>query len=52
MSYPTNTLTHEVETLWYRAPEILLGDNNYSLPVDIWSMGCVFAEILEKKPLF
>ena len=47
-----NTLTHEVETLWYRAPEILLGEKHYSLTVDVWSIGCVFAEILEKKVLF
>jgi len=49
---PIKTLTHEVETLWYRAPEILLGQKAYSLPVDIWSVGCIFAEMVEKKPLF
>jgi cyclin-dependent kinase 2 len=51
-SVPIRTLTHEVETLWYRAPEILLGQKEYSLPVDIWSIGCIFAEMVEKKPLF
>ena len=43
---PMNTLTHEVETLWYRAPEILLGAKSYSLPIDVWSIGCIFAELL------
>jgi cyclin-dependent kinase 2 len=49
---PIHTLTHEVVTLWYRAPEILLGQKEYSLPVDIWSVGCIFAEMITKKPLF
>lgn len=49
---PIGTLTHEVVTLWYRAPEILLGQKEYSLPVDIWSVGCIFAEMAQKKPLF
>jgi len=51
-SLPIHTLTHEVVTLWYRAPEILLGQKEYSLPVDIWSIGCIFAEMAQKKPLF
>ena len=49
---PVQTLTHEVETLWYRAPEILLGTSRYSLPVDVWSVGCIFAEMVTNKPLF
>ena len=49
---PIGTLTHEVVTLWYRAPEILLGQKEYSLPVDIWSIGCIFAEMAQRKPLF
>ena len=36
---PIKTLTHEILTLWYRAPEILLGQKEYSTPVDIWSVG-------------
>jgi cyclin-dependent kinase 2 len=44
--------THEVITLWYRAPEILLGVKYYSTTVDIWSVGCIFAEMLTKKALF
>jgi serine/threonine protein kinase len=39
-------------TLWYRAPEILLGAPDYSTPVDVWSAGCIFAELVTKKPLF
>ncbi len=37
---PVRTYTHEVITLWYRAPEILLGARQYSTPVDIWSIAC------------
>ncbi|XP_014816049.1 PREDICTED: cyclin-dependent kinase 2, partial [Calidris pugnax] len=40
---PVRTYTHEVVTLWYRAPEILLGCKYYSTAVDIWSLGCIFA---------
>lgn len=39
-------------TLWYRAPEILLGTEHYSTPVDIWSIGCIFAEMTNNAPLF
>lgn len=49
---PYDTLTHEVVTLWYRAPEILLGAQTYSISIDIWSIGCIFAEMIQKKPLF
>eukprot|EP00096_Caligus_rogercresseyi_P014254 TRINITY_DN6753_c0_g1_i2.p1 TRINITY_DN6753_c0_g1~~TRINITY_DN6753_c0_g1_i2.p1 ORF type:complete len:219 (-),score=53.33 TRINITY_DN6753_c0_g1_i2:248-904(-) len=49
---PVRVYTHEVVTLWYRAPEILLGSNKYSCPIDIWSIGCIFAELCNKKPLF
>lgn len=49
---PLRNYTHEVVTLWYRAPEILLGSQLYSLPVDIWSTGCIIAEMITKKPLF
>ncbi|KAK1905476.1 Cyclin-dependent kinase 1 [Dissostichus eleginoides] len=44
--------THEVVTLWYRAPEVLLGSPRYSTPVDVWSTGTIFAELATKKPLF
>ena len=49
---PLRTYTHEVVTLWYRAPEILLGGRQYSTGVDMWSVGCIFAEMATKKPLF
>jgi len=44
--------THEVVTLWYRAPDVLLGSQNYSTQVDIWSVGCIFAEMVNGRPLF
>jgi len=44
-SLPVKTYTHEVVTLWYRAPEILLGTKVYSASVDIWSIGCIFFEM-------
>ncbi|ELU06525.1 hypothetical protein CAPTEDRAFT_148267 [Capitella teleta] len=49
---PIRVYTHEVVTLWYRAPEVLLGSQRYSTPVDIWSIGCIFAEMVKKRPLF
>lgn len=49
---PLRTYTHEVVTLWYRAPEILLGGRQYSTGVDMWSIGCIFAEMVTRKPLF
>jgi cyclin-dependent kinase len=44
--FPIKTYTHEVVTLWYRCPEILLSSKHYSLGVDLWSTGCIFAEML------
>lgn len=49
---PIKTYTHEVVTLWYRCPEILLGQRAYALGVDLWSTGCIFAEMVQRKPLF
>ncbi|XP_066093562.1 cyclin-dependent kinase 3 isoform X2 [Saccopteryx bilineata] len=49
---PLRTYTHEVVTLWYRAPEILLGSKFYSTAVDTWSIGCIFAEMVTCKALF
>jgi cyclin-dependent kinase 2 len=49
---PVRQYTREVITLWYRAPEILLGSKQYSTPVDLWSIGCIFAEMAMQKPLF
>jgi len=41
--------TREVVTLWYRSPELLYGKTNYTLAVDIWSLGCIFAELILRK---
>lgn len=49
---PMRTYTHEVVTLWYRAPEILLGSKYYTTSVDIWSLGCIVAEMFTKTALF
>ncbi|XP_057243792.1 cyclin-dependent kinase 2 [Malurus melanocephalus] len=49
---PVRTYTHTVVTLWYRAPEILLGCKFYSTAVDIWSLGCIFAEMITRRALF
>ncbi len=51
-SQPTKPYTRDIVTLWYRAPEILLGSEKYSIPIDMWSVGCIFAEMVNKKPLF
>ncbi|EEF32385.1 ATP binding protein, putative [Ricinus communis] len=44
-------LTSRVVTLWYRPPELLMGSTSYGVSVDLWSVGCVFAELLVGKPL-
>uniref|UniRef100_UPI00358E176C cyclin-dependent kinase 1-like isoform X3 n=1 Tax=Myxine glutinosa TaxID=7769 RepID=UPI00358E176C len=44
--------THEVVTLWYRAPELLLGAVRYSTPIDCWSIGTIFAEMAQARALF
>lgn len=49
---PIRPLTHEIVTLWYRAPEILLGCKTYALPVDMWSVGTIIAEMATKSVLF
>jgi len=48
---PVRSYTHEVVTLWYRAPDVLMGSRRYSTPVDIWSVGCIFAEMANGRPL-
>lgn len=45
-------MTEYVATRWYRAPEIVLGSNKYSKAVDVWSIGCILAELLNGKALF
>ncbi|KAF5741148.1 cyclin-dependent kinase G-2 [Tripterygium wilfordii] len=49
---PLKPYTHLVVTLWYRAPELLLGAKQYSTAIDMWSLGCIMAELLAKEPLF
>ncbi|GMP60866.1 hypothetical protein CsSME_00023555 [Camellia sinensis var. sinensis] len=49
---PIREYSPEVVTLWYRPPEILLGSRVYSTPVDVWSVGCIFAEMVMHQPLF
>lgn len=44
--------TNKVVTLWYRAPELLLGSTNYTTQIDMWSLGCIFAELLTGEILF
>jgi serine/threonine protein kinase len=52
LSYPAPAaLTQTVVTLWYRAPEVLLGATNYSFPIDVWSVGCILGELLLNQPL-
>lgn len=52
VSIPSRVYTHEVVTLWYRAPEILLGAEFYSTAVDLWSLACIFAELVKGRSLF
>ncbi|XP_047335187.1 cell division control protein 2 homolog C-like [Impatiens glandulifera] len=49
---PLKSYTHEIVTLWYRAPEVLLGSTHYSTAVDMWSVGCIFAEMARRQALF
>lgn len=45
-------LTEYVATRWYRAPEIMLNSKAYTKAIDIWSVGCILAEMLGRRPLF
>ncbi|MFT7803809.1 cyclin-dependent kinase-like 1 isoform X2 [Arapaima gigas] len=49
---PGDDYTDYVATRWYRAPELLVGDTQYGPPVDVWALGCVFAELLHGNPLW
>ncbi|KAJ1880317.1 hypothetical protein LPJ66_011522 [Kickxella alabastrina] len=51
-SSPLGHMTGLVVTLWYRAPELLLGAKGYSTAVDMWSLGCIFAELFVHKPFW
>lgn len=48
----TMLLTEYVVTRWYRAPEIMLACHEYSYAIDVWSVGCIFAELILRKPYF
>ena len=49
---PFRQYSKEIVTLWYRAPEVIMGSKNYGIGVDIWSVGCIFYELFFRKPLF
>lgn len=49
--YPLKPMTPIVVTLWYRAPELLLGAKVQTTAVDIWACGCILGELLDNKPL-
>merc|ERR1719350_728497 len=51
-SVPTKTYSNEVVTLWYRPPDVLLGSTQYSTPIDMWGVGCIFYEMASGRPLF
>ncbi|XP_066996525.1 cyclin-dependent kinase 17 isoform X2 [Anabrus simplex] len=51
-SVPTKTYSNEVVTLWYRPPDVLLGSTEYSTPIDMWGVGCIFYEMACGRPLF
>ncbi|XP_066285341.1 cyclin-dependent kinase 17-like isoform X10 [Branchiostoma lanceolatum] len=51
-SVPTKTYSNEVVTLWYRPPDVLLGSTEYSTPIDMWGVGCIFYEMSAGRPLF
>ena len=48
---PLKSYTHEVVTLWYRAPEVILSWKKYNSAIDVWSVGCILAELIIRKPL-
>lgn len=52
MDEPVDCMTEYIATRWYRAPEIVMGSNEYGFQVDMWSVGCILAEMVFKRPLF
>ncbi|XP_055379207.1 cyclin-dependent kinase-like 4 isoform X1 [Condylostylus longicornis] len=52
MLSPGENYTDYVATRWYRAPELLVGDTQYGTPVDVWAIGCVFAELVRGQALW
>ncbi|XP_055323897.1 cyclin-dependent kinase 14 isoform X4 [Sitodiplosis mosellana] len=51
-SVPSHTYSHEVVTLWYRPPDVLLGSTDYSTSLDMWGVGCIFVEMITGMPTF
>lgn len=51
MAKGPNRYTNRVVTLWYRPPELLLGDRNYGPPIDMWGAGCIMAELWTRSPI-
>ena len=51
-SHSPGRYSENVTTRWYRAPEVMFGCRNYSTSVDMWSLGCIFGEILSGSPLW
>lgn len=51
-SVPSHTYSHEVVTLWYRPPDVLLGSTEYSTSLDMWGVGCIFVEMVTGMPTF
>ena len=51
-AFPLRHYTRDVVTWWYRAPEIFMGCTNYTPAIDIWSLGCVFAQLINNFPIF
>ncbi|EKF26057.1 protein kinase, putative [Trypanosoma cruzi marinkellei] len=48
---PVKKYSHDVVSLWYRSPDVMMGSALYGFAVDMWSVGCIFAEIVTRKPL-
>lgn len=52
ISVPSRAYSTHIVTLWYRAPELLLGRKSYAFEIDIWSLGCIFVEMVNGMSLF
>ena len=52
LKFKAGILTDYVATRWYRAPELLLSWKDYTSAVDVWSVGCILAELIGRNPLF
>jgi len=51
-SFPIDTYSNEVVTIWYRPPDVLLGSRDYTTSLDMWGVGCIFLEMLKGSPIF